>query len=70
MEMKIVRDEKQRHFAVKKIIAIRHELEYGNKSPRPFRVPELNWTATKVEEIISWEPTYEPILTTDLSNFR
>ena len=67
MEMKIVRDEKQRHFAVKKIIAICGVLEYGNKSPRSFRVPELNWTATKVEEIISWEPTYEPILTADLS---
>ena len=61
-------DEEQRRFAVKKILAIRGDSQFGDASNRPHKVPILNWSANKVEEIISWENATEAYQTTKLSN--
>ena len=60
-------EEEERRFAVKKLIAIRGESEYGDTSNRPFTVPKLNWSAKKLEEIIDWSSATESILTAKLS---
>lgn len=60
-------DEEKRHFAVRKILQIRGNSEFGDTSVRPFKTPELNWLATKIEEMISWENATEPIYTAVLS---
>ena len=60
-------EEEQRRFAVCKIVEIRGEAQFGDKSVRPFRVPTLNWSTKKVEDMISWEGATEPIYTANLS---
>ena len=64
-------DEKQRHFAIKKITEIRGKDNFGDKSVRSFHVPTLNWQASGLYNLIDWtgesDPVFEPILTSDFS---
>lgn len=56
-------DEENRRFAVKKILEIRGDSEFGDTSPRPFKVPPLNWSAKTVRDMIIWTGATEPIFT-------
>ena len=64
-------EEEQRRFAINKMIEIRKEEEYGDTTVRDFHVPQLNWKASSLYNLIDWsgdkEPVYEPILTCKLS---
>ena len=60
-------NEEERRFAVKKILEIRGDSEFGDKSLRTFKVPSLNWSAKKIEDMISWEGATESILTANFS---
>ena len=60
-------DEEYRRFAVKKTLEIRGDSEFGDKSPRPFRVPGLNWSAKNITQMISWSGATESIFTAKLS---
>ena len=64
-------EETERHFAVKKILTeIRGEDSLGDNSVRVLRVPEINWSANKIQELIDWEKTTltEPSITTRMSS--
>ena len=60
-------EEEMRRFAVKKIFEIRGESEIGCRDVRPFKVPTLNWSAQRIQDMISWEGATEPIFTADLT---
>ena len=64
-------DKEERDLAVDVIVKLRQGKNTGDKSVRQFRVPELNWKAEKVTELISWsDPSqlvFEPVLSCDLS---
>ena len=59
-------EEEQRRFAVNKIVAIRAGSERGETKNRPHKVPKLNWSAQKIENMILWDSATEPILTAEL----
>ena len=56
-------DEEKPQFAVNKIIEMRGESQYGDKSLRYFPPPSLNWSAKKIQNMISWDGATEPIYT-------
>lgn len=63
-------EETDRHFAVKKILnVIRGKDGIGDTSVRTYRVPEIDWKATKIQELIDWKttPLFEPIVTATMS---
>ena len=62
-------DEKEREFAVDKIVEIRGGEEFGDKSVRDFHTPTLNWKASSVLDMIDWDDAVisEPILTCHMS---
>ena len=61
--------EKDRSFAVEKIVELRGGASYGDKSVRDFHPPLLNLKASALLDLIDWkeEILSEPILTCDLS---
>ena len=59
--------EEYRRFTVKKTLEIRGDSELGDKSPRPFRIPGLNWSAKNITQMISWSGATESIFTAKLS---
>ena len=63
-------EESERHFAVKKILnEIRGEDGIGDCSVRVYKVPEINWSAPKIQNLIDWKttPLSEPAVTTSMS---
>ena len=57
-----------RLFAVKQILKIRGDEQFGNAGIRPFHVPEVKWDASSLFDIIDWSnDIHEPIVTCDLS---
>ena len=50
-------DEEERHFAVRKIMQIRGEQDQGDNGIRTFKVPALNWSASKIGNLIDWDDT-------------
>ena len=48
-------------------MSIRGDSDYGETGLRPFKVPKLNWSAKKIEDLIDWENATESILTAKLS---
>ena len=57
--------------AVDIITKIRQGIDKGIKSVREFRVPDLNWKARSLVELIAWSdpnhPVHEPVLTCDMT---
>ena len=60
-------DEEQRRFAVNKILTIRAGSEFGETKNRPHKVPKLNWSMKKIQDMISWDSATEPLLTAKLN---
>ena len=60
-------DEEQRRFAINKILALRAGSEFGETKNRPHKVPKLNWSAMKIEDMIVWESATEPLHTAKLN---
>ena len=56
-----------RRFAINKVLSICGESEFGETGLRPFKVPKLNWLASKIEDLIDWDSATESILTAKLS---
>ena len=63
-------DAGNRKFAVSKILQLRGEDQFGDKSVRSFHVPAVNWEATSLLDLIIWEECEisEPFLTCDMSS--
>ena len=61
-------NEEQRRFAVKRILAIRGDSQFGDITNRPHKVPKLNWSAEKIEDIILWDNATEAYQTAKLSS--
>ena len=40
--------------------------EFGKTGLRPFKVPKLNWLASKIEDLIDWDSASESILNAKL----
>ena len=57
----------ERSFAVDKILELRGEDKFGDKSVRDFHTPPINWNASSLQDMIDWSVLSEPILTCDLS---
>ena len=60
-------NEEQRRFAVSKIVSMRGDSLYGDTSNRPHKVPKLNWSASKIEDLIFWDLATEPYITAKMS---
>ena len=63
-------NEKVRSVAVDKILSIKKEQEYGDKSIRKFLIPQLRFDTAGYTEMIDWysEALYEPCLTAGLTS--
>ena len=64
-------EETERHWAINEILEIRGENLKGDPSVRDFHVPDLNWNADCLKDLIDWtgpKSVYEPILTACLSS--
>ena len=60
----VSKDQTDRKFVVQKLLEIRGDAVYGNMSCRTMRTPDLNQTATRTTELISWkEDIHEPVFT-------
>ena len=59
-------DEERRRFAINKIVALRAGSDFGETKNRPHKVPNLNWSAKRIEDLISWDGATEPFLTAKL----
>ena len=59
----------ERELAVKKVLSIRGDEEYGNKQPRAWVKPDINFDATTLQGLIDWEDgnIHEPIFSCHLS---
>ena len=61
-------DRDQRMFAVNKIITLRGSSDFGDSGVRTRTVPNINFDATSLEELIDWSGNiFEPVLTSKLS---
>ena len=62
-------DDKERGFAVDKILQCRGDSEYGDNSVKLRSIPTLNFTTTTLTDLILWDETeiLEPTFTTELS---
>ena len=58
-------EEADREFAIKQILAIRGESQFGNRGYRARTVPDINTEATTLQELINWpqDGLHEPVLT-------
>jgi hypothetical protein len=65
-------DEEERRFAINKILQIRGNVDVGSRDVRDYHVPQLNWNAQKLVDLIDWEHPlripHEPLLTCHLKN--
>lgn len=59
----------EREFAVEKVLSIRRGEEYGNKQPRTWVKPDINFDATTLQDLIDWDgdKIHEPVFSCDLS---
>ncbi|XP_065674109.1 uncharacterized protein LOC136091053 [Hydra vulgaris] len=57
----------EREFAVNNILENIKNIEMGNLASRTCKLPYLNFDATKLTELITWEEAYEPILTSQMN---
>ena len=62
-------DEADREFAVQQMLVIRGDRQFGDRTPRVRRVPEINTEATTIQELIDWtrDGLHEPVLTCDIA---
>ena len=62
-------EETERRFAVRVILDKVRMGGEGDSSVRSFRVPTINWKATKIQELIDWDKTIitEPVVTANMS---
>ena len=71
LSLLVSKDKEERNIAVDVITRIRQGSDKGDKSVREFRVPDLNWKARSLVELIAWSdpnhPTHEPVLTCDMT---
>ena len=54
-------------FAVDIILKIRGKRVDGDLTPRPRRLPELNISAVKLQDMITWKGAQEPVLSCKLT---
>ena len=59
--------QEDRMFAIDKILKLRKSNEFGSMSVRTHKNPELNFKATAISNLISWDECYEPVFTCNLS---
>ena len=59
--------QEDRMFAIDKILKLRKSNEFGSMSVRTYKNPELNFKATAISNLISWDECYEPVFTCNLS---
>ena len=64
------KEETERRFAVRVILDKVRKGEKGDSSVRTLKVPNINWKASKMQELIDWDQTTvtEPVVTTHLSS--
>ena len=55
------KDIAMRKFAVEKILNNRNKP--APSKLRDFHVPKINWDATSIKDLISWDTVHEPVLT-------
>ena len=62
----------EREFGVNKILFLRGDNEYGDKSVRERTTPQLNFTVDKLEDLICWKETIlsEPVFTVDMTRLE
>ena len=64
------KDPEDRSFALGKIAELRGDNAFGDRSVRPRRIPKLNFSAEKLQDLIEWKKgeVYEPIFTSKMSS--
>ena len=60
-------DQKEREFAVQKILKIRGQAEFGKSGSRYRKLPRMNVEATTLFDLIDWRRAHEPVLTLKLT---
>ena len=62
-------NKKDRRFAVKKVLELRGEEEFGDMEPRSRRTPKINFEANECKDVINWEKEeiHEPVFSCSLS---